>query len=74
MIWNLEEQLENSFLNFFGAKMKDIKTPIEYFIDYLKLHKVDDTYYLMQRQSIHQDFLEVIKRYEQKYINSVKKE
>lgn len=56
----------------FCAKMNKIKTPIEYFIDYLKLHKVDDTYYLMQRQSIHQDFLEVIKRYEQEYIKSAK--
>jgi hypothetical protein len=54
--------------------MKYIKTPTEYFIDYLKLHKVDDTYYLMQRQSIHQDFIEMIKKYEQEYLISRKKE
>lgn len=48
------------------------KTPVEYFIDYLKLHKVDDTYYLTDRLSIHQDFIEAVKKYEQEYINSAK--
>lgn len=47
-------------------------TPVEYFIDYLRLHKVDDTFYLMGIASIHQDFIELIKKYEQEYINSAK--
>lgn len=38
------------------------KTPVEYFIEYLKLHKVDDNYYLIGRQSVHKDFVEVIKK------------
>lgn len=61
---------DNQFCN----DKKKTKTPIEYFIEYLRLHKVDDIYYLINRQSIHKDFLEVIKKYEEEYIISLKKE
>ena len=48
-----------------------MKTPIEFFIEYLKLGMIDDNYFLSQRPAIQKDFIELIKKYEIEYYNSL---
>lgn len=44
------------------------ETPLERLIRYLKLHKVDEEFYLIGRASIHENFLEMLKNYEIEYL------
>ena len=48
------------------------KTPIEYFIDYLKIHLIDHKNYLVNRPIIKIDFIEVLKKYEQEFMEKYK--